>query len=199
VLIAVSICGSRKRGDRPSIDHPFPIRLYSKFGSVVSCKHHPGRDATIGKRGGYHEDPSRFLKGKEGAMSSYGRKFREGWVPDALDLEGKYRVYMVAPLLPRVRFFLQKKVFDGLKGHITGCNEFLHFIRFARFRVEKGKSLSDTDLDVIRIIYDDPTNPFFIRPLVDEVRQIGPDEFLGQGMFTILGKSVWAFWFLVRK
>jgi len=132
-------------------------------------------------------------------MSAYGKKFREGRVPESLDLDGKYRVYMVAPLLPRVRFLLQRKVFRNAAGRVTGTNEFLHFIRVARFRVEKGKSLSDPGLDVIRIVYDDPANPFFIRPLVDEIRQVGPEEFLGQGMFTVLGKAVWAFWFLVRR
>jgi len=132
-------------------------------------------------------------------MSSYGRKFRDGWVPESPDLEGKYRVYMVAPYLPRMRFFLQRKVFRNEQGRVYGNNEFLGFIRVARFRVEKGKSLSDPDLDVIRIVYDDPANPFFVRPLVDEVRQVGPDEYLGQGMFTVLGKPFWAFWFLVRR
>ncbi len=131
-------------------------------------------------------------------MSTYGKRFREGWVPEHLDLEGKYRVYMVAPCLPRMRFFLQRKVFRESQGRVTGNNEFLRIIQVARFRVEKGKSLADPDLDVIRIVYDDPANPFFIRPLVDEVRQVGPDEYLGQGMFTILGRSFWAFWFLVR-
>jgi hypothetical protein len=132
-------------------------------------------------------------------MSSYGKKFRDGWVPEPLDLDGKYRVYLVAPLLPRMRVLLQRKVFENLQGGITGINEFLHFIHVAKFRVEKGKSLSDADLDVIRIVYDDPSNPFFVRPLVDEIRQIGPEEFLGQGMFTVFGRVVWAFWFLVRK
>jgi hypothetical protein len=132
-------------------------------------------------------------------MSSYGRKFREGWVQEPLDMDGKYRVYLVAPLLPRMRVLLQRKVFENLQGRITGVNEFLHFVHIAKFRVEKGKSLSDTDLDVIRIVYDDPSNPFFIRPLVDEIRQIGPEEFLGQGMFTVFGRAVWAFWFLVKK
>jgi len=132
-------------------------------------------------------------------VSSYGKKFRDGWVPDALDLEGKYRVYMVAPFLPRMRFFLQKKVFQKRRDGLGGCNEFLHVLRVAKFRVEKGKSLLDPGLDVIRIVYDDPSNPFFVRPLVDEVRQIGPDVYLGQGMFTVLGRSFWAFWFLVKK
>jgi len=132
-------------------------------------------------------------------MSSYGKRFRDGWVPDVLDMDGKYRVYLVAPLLPRMRVLLQRKVFENIQGRISGINEFLHFIQIARFRVEKGKSLSDEALDVIRIVYDDPANPFFVRPLVDEIRQIGPEEFLGQGMFTVFGKTVWAFWFLVRK
>lgn len=132
-------------------------------------------------------------------MSSYKERFRNGWVPDSLDLDGKYAVYMVGPFLPKLRFLFQNKVFEKHPDRIAGMNEFLGRIRVAKFRVEKGKSLSDPDLDVIRIVYDDPANPFIVRPLVDEVRQIGPYEYLGQGMYQVLGKAIWAFWFLVKR
>jgi len=132
-------------------------------------------------------------------MSSYKEMFQRGWVPESLDLDGKYAVYMVGPFLPRIRFFRQCKVFEKAGERITGVNEFLGLLRVAKFRVEKGKSLNDPGLDVVRIVYDDPTNPAIVRPLVDEVRQVGRDEFLGQGMYQVLGKAIWAFWFLVRK
>jgi len=132
-------------------------------------------------------------------MSSYKERFRTGWVPEKLDLEGKYRVYMVAPFFPKIRFFRQNKVFEKKGESISGANEFLGLLRVAKFRVETGKSLSDPDLDVVRIVYDDPANPAIVRPLVDEVRQVGKDEFLGQGMYQVLGKAVWAFWFLVKR
>ena len=131
-------------------------------------------------------------------MSSYKKRFREGWVPETLELDGKYAVYMVGPMLPKLRFFRQCKVFMQGAERIDGVNEFFGLLRFAKFRVEKGESLSDPTLDVIRIVYDNPTNPFFVRPLVDEIRQIGDDEFLGQGMYQVLGKARWAFWFLVK-
>jgi hypothetical protein len=139
------------------------------------------------------------VKKKGGNMSSYQQRFRAGWVPENLALEGKFPVYMVAPFLPKVRFFRQNKVFDKKGASISGVNEFLGLLRVAKFRVEKGKSLSDPDLDVIRIVYDDPTNPAIVRPLVDEVRQVGKDEYLGQGMYQVFGKAVWAFWFLVKR
>lgn len=132
-------------------------------------------------------------------MASYKEKFRRGWVPERLDLDGKYAVYMVGPFLPRIRFFRQCKVFQARQEDISGVNEFLGVLRFAKFRVEKGKSLSDPDLEVIRIAYDDPSNPFIVRPLVDEIRQVDRDEFLGQGMYQISGKAFWAFWFLVKR
>ena len=130
---------------------------------------------------------------------SYRERFRNGWVPEKVDLQGKYSVHLVAPLLPDIRFLRQCKCFEKVNDRITGFNEFLGLLKIARFRVEKGKSLSDPDLDVIRIVYDHPSNPFFVRLLVDEVRQVGPDEYLGQGMFTVLGKALWAFWFSVKK
>ena len=130
---------------------------------------------------------------------SYREKFRNGWVPEKLELEGKYKVYLVAPIIPDIRFLRQCKCFKKINNSIMGHNEFLGFLKIARFRVEKGKSLSDPDLEVIRIVYDHPSNPFFIQPLVDEIRQVGPNEYLGQGMYQILGKAFWAFWFKVKK
>ena len=130
---------------------------------------------------------------------SYRDRFRNGWVPEKLDLEGKYAVYLVGPVVPDIRFFRHNKCFEKINDRITGYNEFLGLLKIARFRVERGKSLSDPDLDVIRIVYDHPSNPFFVRLLVDEIRQIGPDEYLGQGMYRILGKAFWAFWFSVKR
>ena len=132
-------------------------------------------------------------------MSDYKERFRHGWVPENLDLQGKYAVYMAGPLLPKIRFFRQCKVFEDGSTQILGINEFIGSIRFARFRVEKGMSLSNPDLEVIRIVYDNPSNPFFVRPLVDEIRQVGENEYLGQGMYQVLGKAFWAFWFLVKR
>jgi len=130
-------------------------------------------------------------------MASYKERFRRGWVPDRLDLDGKYAVHMVGPFLPRLRFFRQCKVFERAGERITGVNEFLGRLRVARFRVERGPSLSDPALEVIRIVYDDPGNPWIVRPLVDEVRQVAADTYLGQGMYRVLGRPRWAFWFLV--
>ncbi len=132
-------------------------------------------------------------------MATYKEKFRRGWVPEKLNLDGKYAVYMVGPFLPKIRFLRQCKVFEKEQASISGVNEFLGLLRIAKFRVEKGSSLSDPDLDVIRIVYDNPANPFIVRPLVDEIRQIDEGEFLGQGMYQVLGKAFWAFWFLVKR
>ena len=132
-------------------------------------------------------------------MASYKEMFKRGWVPEELNLDGKYAVYMVGPFLPKIRFFRQCKVFEKAQAGVSGVNEFFGLLRIATFRVEKGESLSDPDLDVIRIVYDDPANPFIVRPLVDEIRQIDTDEFLGQGMFQLFGRAFWAFWFLVKR
>ena len=132
-------------------------------------------------------------------MSPYTERFRNGWVPDQIDLEGRYAVHLVGPLLPQIRVLRQCKVFERAGAGISGINEFLGFLRVARFRVERGRSLSDPSLEVIRIVYDDPRNPFFVRPLVDEIRQIGEGTYLGQGMYSVLGQAVWAFWFQVER
>jgi hypothetical protein len=110
-----------------------------------------------------------------------------------------YPVYLVAPLIPHIRFFRHCKYFEKINDRITGYNQFLGLLKIARFRVETGNSLSDQNMEVIRIVYDHPSNPFFVRLLVDEIRQVGPDEYLGQGMYRIMGKAFRAFWFLIKR
>ena len=132
-------------------------------------------------------------------MSSLQDRFQDGWVPDDLNLTGKYRVYLLGPCLPNLRFFLHRKVFRRTSAGIVGTNEFLRVLRLAKYHVERGSSQLDRSLEVVKISYDHPSNPFFVRPLVDEVRQVGTDEFLGQGVYQIFGKPMWAFWFLVKR
>lgn len=43
-----------------------------------------------------------------------------------------------------------------------------------------GKGLKDKDLQVIKLDYDAPENPFLIRIILDEIVEIAPEEFLGK-------------------
>lgn len=118
---------------------------------------------------------------------------------DPDDLAGEYAVRLVAGFLPvPVRFFGHKKVFERTALGITGYNAFLGgLVKTGRFRVERGAA--EDGADVTRIIYDTPENPFFMRPLTDEVREVVPGNFLGRGMMRIAGKTRNVFWFTVTR
>ena len=115
------------------------------------------------------------------------------------DLAGEYAVHLVGRFLPMpVRFFGHKKVFERSAQGVTGYNAFLGgLVKTGRFRVARGAAADGAD--VTQIIYDTPENPFFMRPLTDEVRETAPGTFLGRGMMKIAGKARNVFWFTVSK
>jgi len=115
------------------------------------------------------------------------------------DLAGEYAVRLVGSFLPvPIRFFGHKKVFERSALGVTGYNAFLGgLVKTGHFRVERGTSADGSD--VTQIIYDTPQNPFFMRPLTDEVRETSPGDFLGRGMMKIAGKARNVFWFTVTK
>lgn len=117
--------------------------------------------------------------------------------PDAL--VGTYAVHLVHDLLPRpVRFFGHRKVFRRSGTEVFGVNEFLGgLVSFGHFHVERGASKDGAE--VTKIVYDEPSNPFFVRPLTDEVRETGPGSFLGRGMFRLGSRAFNAFWFTVKE
>ena len=48
------------------------------------------------------------------------------------------------------------------------------------FKTWKGKGKKDRDVDVIKLDYSDPENPFLIRIILDEIVEIAPDNYLGK-------------------
>lgn len=48
------------------------------------------------------------------------------------------------------------------------------------FKMSVGKGIRDTGTDVIKIDYNVPENPFWLRPVLDEIVQIAPDTYLGK-------------------
>jgi len=115
------------------------------------------------------------------------------------EIAGEYAVHLVAAFLPKpLRFLGQKKVFRQTPSGIIGYNSFLGgLIKAGHFRVERGESVDGTD--VTKIIYNNPKNPFFIRPLTDEVRETSPGHFLGRGMVKVGKMARNVFWFTVTK
>ncbi len=48
------------------------------------------------------------------------------------------------------------------------------------FKTYKGKGLQDKNLDVLKIDYNIPKNPFWLRFILDEIVQIDTDKYLGK-------------------
>ncbi len=117
--------------------------------------------------------------------------------PDAL--LGDHAVHLVSDLLPvPLRFFGHTKVFRREGDRIVGSNRFLGgLVETGRFRVEKGTA-SD-GVEVTRIVYDDARNPFFMRPLTDEVKRVRDGRWLGRGVFRVGPLTHRAFWFTVSR
>jgi len=62
------------------------------------------------------------------------------------------------------------------------------------FNTSTGPGFKDTGLDVFKLDYDSPENPFLIRIILDEMVEVGPQEFLGKvhmkvfpGYFATIG------------
>jgi hypothetical protein len=54
------------------------------------------------------------------------------------------------------------------------------------FKTYVGKGKKDLNTDVFKLDYDMPENPFWIRAILDEVVEIGPQEYLGKIHVKIL-------------
>jgi hypothetical protein len=70
--------------------------------------------------------------------------------------------------------------------------------RWFRFDTTVGKSRAG-DFDAVQLDYDQPSNPFFIRAIKDEVRRVRPGLFLGQAWVQTSGKTHLALWFALEK
>jgi hypothetical protein len=56
--------------------------------------------------------------------------------------------------------------------------------RLYRFETFVGRSRAG-DFDAVQLDYDRPSNPFFIRPIRDEIRELSPGLYLGQAWLEI--------------
>lgn len=123
--------------------------------------------------------------------------YRDGWAPAIEDLEGRPTGRMLAlrgplgwwlprrvlgtvarsPLFPwRGKAFRANGARDG-----EGVNRALGFGDVYRFETRVEDSVLD-GRPCLRLDYDLPQNPFFIREIRDELREVAPGLFLGPAM-----------------
>ena len=70
--------------------------------------------------------------------------------------------------------------------------------RWFRFETFIGPSRADGGV-AFQLDYDNSDNPFFIRAIKDEVRQVAPGLFLGQAYLMLLGKPRLVLYFALAK
>lgn len=54
------------------------------------------------------------------------------------------------------------------------------------FKTYSGNGLLDPNLAVLKIDYNISSNPFWVKPVVDELVQIGPNQYLGKTIFRLV-------------
>jgi hypothetical protein len=57
------------------------------------------------------------------------------------------------------------------------------------FATLEGKSITDPDLNVLKLDYNQPGNPWWLSYILDEVVQVGPDSYLGKVDAVIFGHA----------
>jgi hypothetical protein len=84
----------------------------------------------------------------------------------------------------------------GSAGGVTGAP--VPSRRWFRFETFIGPSRADSG-QAFQLDYDNRDNPFFIRAIKDEVRQVAPGLFLGQAYLRLLGKPRLILYFALGK
>jgi hypothetical protein len=125
--------------------------------------------------------------------------YRSARVPHLPDVRGDLRGRMLAttvlkgPAARGARAFAASDVFpwrgktfspkDALRGE--GINRVV-VDRFKLYRFETSIARSRFgDFDALELNYDLPENPFFIRPIKDEIRELSPGLWLGQAWLDV--------------
>lgn len=75
----------------------------------------------------------------------------------------------------------QGKTFNRTDG--SGRNRFQEhggIVTKFPFKTSVGKGVRDTQLDVIKLDYNQPGNPWWLRLIIDEVVLVAPDTYLGK-------------------
>ena len=128
--------------------------------------------------------------------SAVSKEFRVGKLPspapDGL-YKGSVRGYQAS--------WLGKK-FDAL--HRTGINIFATGEGTTNeqypFVTSVGKDALDNSISVIRIDYNIPQNPFWLRPILDEIVEVAPGKYLGKFLIRMIPGYPFALaYFILQK
>jgi len=140
------------------------------------------------------------------APDELGALYRGARVPELAQVEGDLRGRMLAVLLappwlrPALRSFAGSAVFPWrgksfryLGGAVgEGINRVFGdrspLLRWFRFTTAVGGSRAGA-FDAVQLDYDHRQNPWFIRAIKDEIREVRPGLYLGQAYFQASGRD----------
>ncbi|MDD5711423.1 MAG: hypothetical protein PHY31_01545 [Smithellaceae bacterium] len=126
--------------------------------------------------------------------------FATGATPTPAEMRGHFAVRLVTGLLPEVRFFGHRKFFpESVEYSGGGYNEFLGSLRVGDFRIEVGPSVLGDGENILRINYNRPGNPFWLRPLNDELKRIREGYYLGRGVYALGGRAFKVMYFSLER
>jgi hypothetical protein len=129
--------------------------------------------------------------------------YRGASVPELGGIHGDLRGRMLAipslpePLAAAPRAFASSSFFPwrGKSFQPLGAEQgeginrvFSDRLRLFRFTTFVGKSRAG-DFDAVQLDYDHAENPFFIRAIKDEIRELSPGLYLGQAWLLVGGKA----------
>jgi hypothetical protein len=146
------------------------------------------------------------MKGERMPFASFfklKKQFADSLAPEPEELRGYYAVRLLPGFLPPLRFFGHRKFFpaDAARPEAGsgGFNEFLGKICIGSFIIEPADSALGDGQRVLRINYDRPGNPFWLRILNDELKKTGDGRYLGRGVLRLFGLAFNSFYFSVER
>jgi hypothetical protein len=173
------------------------------------------RAGEVGVAGARAGVPARLDELLRADAATLGRLYAGARTPAVADLTGDLRGRMLAlvavpgwlfwwlRLWARTSSFpwLGKSFFaDGAEvARGTGVNRvFKDHIRWFKFDTYVGPSRAG-DFGAFQLDYDNPGNPFFIRAIKDEVRELRPGLFLGQAYLRTKKRDILMLYFGLEK
>ncbi len=111
-------------------------------------------------------------------------RFAEGHVPDPPP-DGAYRG--AVPGYERLAWFWHGKRFDAAAG--TGVNlvgDAAHVREACPFRTYVASRMDQQEGHVLRVDYDIPENPFWLRRCADELVELEPGRYLGKAFIRLI-------------
>jgi len=133
-------------------------------------------------------------------FSKQKKAFAAGETPNPAQLRGEFAVRLITGIGPDLRFFCHKKVFpETVEKTGGGCNKFWGGIRLGDFIIGVQESILGDGQNILKINYNRPGNPFYLKILNDELKKTGPESYLGRGVFEIAGKAINTFYFTLER